>query len=53
MAGDTKQGLKRSIKVLKFLLSLDDVELIKSTIEQVIDNLEDEESKRSEKLINK
>lgn len=37
-----KASLKRAIQVLKFLLTLEDVELIKSTIEQIIDSLEEE-----------
>lgn len=43
MSADLKvAALKRAIKVLKFLLTLDDVELIKSTIEQIVDNLEED-----------
>lgn len=47
MSADVKvASLKRAIKVLKFLLTLEDVELIKSTIEQIIDNLEEESRSR-------
>lgn len=48
MAADPKlaSSLKRTIKVLKFIVKLDDVALIKATIEQIIDNLEDESKSR-------
>lgn len=47
MSADLKvASLKRAIKVLKFLLTLEDVELIKSTIEQIIDNLEEDARSR-------
>ncbi len=38
-------SLKRIIKVLKFVVKLDDVEVIKATIEQIIDNLEEDSKK--------
>jgi hypothetical protein len=46
MSAEKAASLKRTIKVLKFLLTLEDVELIKSTIEQIIDSLEEDARSR-------
>lgn len=37
-----KQRLRKIIDLLKFVLNIDDEEIIRSTIESVIDSLEDE-----------
>lgn len=40
--GDKNRNLKKALELLKFSLSLDDKEVMKSTIESIIDILEDE-----------
>ena len=40
--GDKNRNLKKALELLKFSLSLDDEEVMKSTIESIIDILEDE-----------
>lgn len=42
-ADPKRQAIIRVTKLLKFLLSVNDIELIKSSIEQIVDMLEDEE----------
>jgi hypothetical protein len=42
---DTKQKLEQAVSLLKFVLSADDGEIIKYTIESVIELLEEEISK--------
>jgi hypothetical protein len=34
--------VKRNTDLLKFILSIDDLEIIRSTIESIIDNINDE-----------
>jgi hypothetical protein len=41
----TKQKLQQALELLKFVLTLDDEEITKSTIESVVEILEDEISK--------
>ena len=43
--GDNKHKLEQVIELLKFALSVDDEEIIKSTVESVIEILEEEISK--------
>ena len=38
---DTNKKLQEAIKILKFILTLNDEEIIKSSIESVVENLED------------
>lgn len=38
---DTNKKLQETIKILKFILTLNDEEIIKSSIESVVENLED------------
>lgn len=40
-----KEKLKQILELLKFVLTLDDEELVKSTVESIIDLLEDEINK--------
>jgi Trp operon repressor len=42
---DDKQKLQQIMELLKFVLTLDDEEIVKSTIESVIELLEEEISK--------
>lgn len=42
---DKKHKLKKIIELLKFALTLDDEELLKSTVESVIESLEEEMDK--------
>ena len=42
---DTKHKIEQVIELLKFALSLDDEEIIKSTVESVIEILEEEINK--------
>lgn len=42
---DTNYKLKQIIELLKFALTLDDEELLKSTVESVIESLEEEMGK--------
>jgi Trp operon repressor len=42
-----KQRLQQIVDILKFVLTLDDEELLKSSVESVIDLLEEEISKRN------
>lgn len=39
---DKNSKLEKVIRILKFLLTIDDLELLKSSIESVIDELEEE-----------
>jgi len=39
---DKKSKLEHLVKILKFLLTIDDLELLKSSIESVIEELEEE-----------
>ena len=41
----SKERLKKVVELLKFVLTLDDEEIVKSTIESVIELLEEENSK--------
>lgn len=41
-----RQALKKTLKLLKFLLTVNDAEIIKSSIESIIEMLEDEENTR-------
>ena len=43
--GDNRHKLERVIELLKFALSVDDEEIIKSTVESVIEILEEEIAK--------
>jgi hypothetical protein len=43
--GDSNHRLERVIELLKFALSVDDEEIIKSTVESVIEILEEEIAK--------
>lgn len=42
-----KQKLEQIIKLLKFLLTIDDMEIIKSTLESVVEILEEENNQDS------
>ena len=42
---ETKQKLQQSVNLLKFVLDLDDEEIIHSTIESIIELLEEEINK--------
>jgi hypothetical protein len=44
-SSDTKQKLQQALDLLKFVLTLDDEEITKSTIEAVIEILSEEISK--------
>lgn len=41
----SKEQLKKVVDLLKFVLTLDDEEIVKSTVESVIELLEEENSK--------
>ena len=41
-SGNQKNKLQRLVKLLKFVMTIDDLEIIKSTIESAIELLEEE-----------
>ena len=41
----SRERLKKVVELLKFVLTLDDEEIVKSTVESVIELLEEENSK--------
>ena len=45
MSNSSSKKLKRIIRILKFILTIDDKEILKSTIETIIDMLEEDVEK--------
>lgn len=42
---DKNLNIKKIVKILKFLLTIDDMEVIKSSMESIIESLEEESNK--------